>query len=348
MLDSLILKEFDNDQRREFVNTQQRFAAWEQARARLIGTRGSMTWQDKAGTQYLLRSYYEKKGVRKQKSLGLRSPETERLKQEFESGRDEAKKRFAAIDAALTRQAAINRGLGMGRVPLLTARILRALSEHGLLGKGLCVVGTNAIYAYEAAAGLYVDPGLTTTGDIDLLLDSRRGVRFVVSEAVSERSLLAVLRDVDKSFERMAGTYRAANSEGYMVDLIKPMRNPPWRTDRARISDDDGDDLVAAEIEGLVWLENAAAFEAVVVDERGFPLRLVAVDPRIWAVHKHWLSSRIDRDPIRKKRDADQARVVAHMVATALPQLELDPATWRNIPKDIVEAALPLFEGSEG
>ncbi len=342
-MNSLILNEFDNDQRREFVNTQQRFSTWRSAYARLKETRGSMTWQHKDGAQYLLRSYYEKKGLRKQRSLGPRSPETERLKIEFETGRDEAKERFAAIEAALKRQAAINRGLGLGRVPLVTGRILRALDEHGLLGSGLRVVGTNAIYAYEAAAGLFVDSGLTTTGDIDLLLDSRRGVRFVLSEEVSERSLLAVLRNVDKSFERMGGTYRAANAEGYMIDLIKPMRNPPWQADRVHVADENDGDLIAAEIEGLVWLENAPQFESMVIDERGMPLRLVTVDPRMWAVHKHWLSSRVDRDPVKKRRDGDQARAIAHIVSTALPQLSLDSDQWQSLPKDKVEAAVSLF-----
>jgi hypothetical protein len=53
----------------------------------------------------------------------------------------------------MVRQAAVNRALGLGRVPLMNARIIRALDKSGLLGAGIRVVGTNAIYAYEAIAG---------------------------------------------------------------------------------------------------------------------------------------------------------------------------------------------------
>ena len=42
----------------------------------------------------------------------------------------------------------------------------------------------------------------------------------------------------------------------------------------------DPDDLLAAEIEGLAWHESAPSFEAVVIDEKGEPLRIVATDPR--------------------------------------------------------------------
>ncbi len=340
------MQEFNNDQRREFINSQQRFMAWNEARARLLATRGSMVWQTKKGTDYLMRSAYEKSGERKQRSLGARTPETERLKSDFESGREEAKLRFAEIDAALKRQAAINRALALGRVPMTSARIIRALDDVGILGAGIRVVGTNAIYAYEAAAGVVVDAGLTTTGDIDLLLDSRGGLRFVVSEEISQRSLLAVLKSVDTSFERTRQSFRAQNAEGYMVDLIKPMRNPPWKEDSNQLDNAVNEDVVASEIEGLVWLENAPVFESVAIDERGVPLRIAATDPRVWAAHKHWIAKRIDRDPIKRRRDAEQAKAVGAIVANYLTHLPFDPEELKMLPRTVVEDATGLFEAN--
>jgi hypothetical protein len=55
------------------------------------------------------------------------------------------------------------------------------------------------------------------------LFDSRGGLTFVATEEVSERSLLQVLRKVDRSFEKSTHTFRAVNRDGYLVDLIKPM-----------------------------------------------------------------------------------------------------------------------------
>lgn len=339
----MIIQEFSNDQRREYVNTQQRFDGWNDARERLQATRGSIVWHFIKGTEYLVRSSYEKSGVRKQRSLGKRSAETEYAKAEFERRRNEAKRRFKEIDATLQRQVAINRAVGLGRVPLISARIIRALGETGSLGAGIRVVGTNAIYAYEAVAGVMVDPGLTTTGDIDLLFDSRGGLRFVVSPEISERSLLKVLQSVDKTFERTKNTFRAQNSEGFMVDLIKPMRNPPWREKTNQPASIGSDDLVAAEIEGLVWLENAPPFEALAIDERGFPLRIVAADPRAWAVHKHWLSQRADREPIKRRRDAEQAVLVGGLVRDYFPHLRFDADDLKMLPKELVRDAAPLF-----
>ena len=343
MLNSLNLKEFDNDQRREFINTQQRYQVWRNAVERLDAVRGSMVWQTTGSNQYLARSSYDKSGVRRQKSLGPRSPETEQMKLTFEQARDEARERFKTVDAALTRQAAINRSLGLGRVPLVTAKIIRALDRGGSLGNGLRIVGTNAIFAYEAMAGVMVDQGLATTGDIDLLFDSRSQLRFVVSDDIPERSLLTLLRSVDKSFMRSRQRYRAENADGYLVDLIKPMRNPPWKKDRDKVSEEQADDLTASEIEGLVWLENAPAFEAIAIDERGFPLRMVTADPRVWAIHKNWVSQRLDRDPVKKRRDSAQARAVGAMVTAYFPHLPVEMDELRMLPRDVVADAAPIF-----
>ena len=337
------LKELNNDQRREYVNTQQRFMVWQEADERRMATRGSMVWQTKNGTDYLMRSYYEKSGRRKQTSLGPRSDQTEKLKADFEQGRETAKARFASIDMVLQRQAAINRAVRLGRVPLTSARIIRSLDNAGILGAGLSVVGTNAIYAYEAVAGVVVDSGITTTGDIDLLFDSRQKMRLLASEDIAEQSLMDVLLGADKTFARTRQSYRARNEDGYLVDLIKPMRNPPWRKDRDKLNEAQIDDLTASEIEGLVWLENAPPFEAVTIDERGFPLRIVAADPRVWAIHKHWVAKRKDRDPVKKLRDAEQAKVVAAMVAQYFPHLPVEMSELRMLPRAVVEDALPLF-----
>jgi hypothetical protein len=344
----MIPLEYNNDQRREFVNTQQRFRTWLDLKARVVASRGSMVWQKSKGTEYLARSYYDKAGIRRQTSLGPRSPQTESTKRDFEIGRQEANAQFKEIDAALTRQGAVNRALGLGRVPLTGARIIRSLDDVGLLGAGVRVVGTNAIYAFEAAAGIMVDPGITTTGDIDLLFDSRRELRFVVSDDANERSLIKVLKQIDKTFERTANHYRAQNSQGYLVDLIKPLRNPPWRKDILQVGDNSPDDLTAAEIEGLVWLENAPAFESVAIDERGMPLRIITADPRVWAIHKHWLAKRADRNPLKRRRDAEQAMVVGGIVRDYLPHLPFHRDDLKVLPKEVVADAAQLFEAEKG
>lgn len=334
--------EFNGDQRREIVNTQQRYASYREAEHRAKGYRGSMVWTEIKGREYLVRSHYAKAGVRRQTSLGPRSKETETIKLDYERGRSEARNRLKSLKAVIARQSAVNRALGLGRVPLIGAKIIRALDHAGMLGSGIRVLGTNAIYAYEAAAGVRIDPSLTTTEDIDLLLDARGGLTFAAGESVSHPSLLHVLRRVDRSFGRSTQTFRAANRDGYLVDLIKPLRNPPWTDDRQRVGLD-ADDLSAVEIEGLTWHENAPVFEAVAIDERGEPCRIVATDPRVWTAHKLWLSKRQDREPLKRRRDEAQARTVGQLVAGYMPHLPYAAEALQMLPKSVFEDAALLF-----
>lgn len=335
-------QELNSDQRRESVNSRQRFAAWSKSREELTRFKGSMVWSGSGAGEYLVRSAYDPKtGIRRQKSLGSRSPETEKAKAEFDLGRGAAKERYNAASQHLDRQASINRAVGLNRVPLLGAKIAVALDEAGLLGAGIKIVGTNAIYAYEAAAGVHLEAGLTTTEDIDLLFEARQTIRFASDIELSERSLMSILRKVDRSFERGNQTFRAVNREGYLVDFIKPLPRPPWKDEPEVLADDD---LVAAGMDGLSWLQNSPTFEAIVMDEKGWPLRMVTPDPRVFAVHKFWLSQRDDRDPVKRKRDSAQAKAVAQLVSLYLTHLPYDPDQLRMVPIELLSNARFLFD----
>ena len=287
------------------------------------------------------------------------------MKADFDAGRRAAEERLAAARDVIERQAGINRALGLGRLPLLAARIVRALDAAGLLGSGLRVVGTHALYAYDAAAGIVFAPDVTTTEDIDLLFDAHASIVLQADEDLAERSLMGLLRRVDRSFERGRQTFRASNRDGFLVDLVGPMRKPPsslftgshagadvcqqehdtrWRVERSGIADS-ATDLDAVQIEGLLWSENVPGFAAMAIDARGFPLRPVAPDPRASAVHKLRMSRRADRDPLKRPRDAAQARAVADLVARYLPHLPFQSEGLRSFPRDVVDAAAPLFVG---
>jgi len=331
-------QELNNDQRREVVNTRQRFEAWRNAASRDYGYRGSMVWAQIDGVEYLVRAYYDEKNVRRQKSLGRRSAGTESLKAKFDQERQQATTSRKNLEKALDRQAAINRAVLLGRVPLVAARILRLLDKRGLLGNGIRVAGTNALYAYEAECGIAIDPEITATGDIDLLFDARRRLFLLADPEFDTTNLVDLLKLADRSFSRARMEFRAQNDDGYFVDLIKPQRNPPWVAEKTAFGD--RSDLQAAEIEGLAWLENAPAFPQVAIDERGYPLRIVAPDPRVFAVHKMWISGRENRDPIKRQRDLAQARAVAEAVQTYMLHLPFDMDALRMMPLGVAQYAL--------
>lgn len=335
--------EFNSDQAREAINTEQRFGAISQARRRSEAYRGSMSFVDRGGADYLLRDYYDPvTGVRKQKSLGRRSDETEAVASEFIRGKKDAADRLKDSLETLKRQAAVNKALKLGRVPELGATIIRALDHAGLLGRGLKVVGTNALFAYEAAAGVHLGSEVLTTEDIDILFDARIKLRLALDEDVSSRTLIGLLKKVDASFERSAAEFQARNSKGYLVDLVRPTRNPPWRDEPTSIARDP-EDLAAVAIDGLVWQENAPSFDSLAIDAKGYPVRIVAPDPRAFAVHKLWLSRRPDRNVLKRRRDELQAKAVAALVTRYFPHLPFEDAPLRSFPKAVLKEAAPLF-----
>ncbi|WP_246662887.1 nucleotidyltransferase domain-containing protein [Pseudolabrys sp. FHR47] len=325
------------EQRRQSIDTQQVYEAWRAAdhdRRRRFA--GGMRWAARNGTDYLLR-----KIGKSETSLGPRDQKTEAAYDAFISGRDDNTRRLESLSARLNELAPVNVALGLGRVPLIVARILRACDARELLGEQILVVGTNAIYAYEAAAGVHIDSGLVATGDVDLLYDARRRLSIAVSD-MSPDGLIGILKAVDESFTPTTKrSFRATNRNGYLVDLIAPEAKDPVRNASRGSLTDLPDDLEGAAIFGLAWLINSPKLDAVAIDERGYPVRLAVIDPRAFALHKAWLSDRDGRDPLKAPRDREQARAIA-TIATRYLKLSFDSHELDAIPKELRAFAAPL------
>jgi hypothetical protein len=274
-----------------------------------------MRWAQRNGAEYLLRKIKSH-----ETSLGPRSVETETAYNAFIQGRDESAERLASLSARLNEFAPINRAMGLGRLAVIAAQILRKCDDAGLLGEQLYVVGTNALFAYEVLAGAFIESGLVTSGDIDLLYDARRSLSVAVNNNdIRNIGLIGILKAADKTFSlfRPRG-YRAANNNGYMVDLIRPEPKDVFRDRSSPAITDLPEDMEGAPVFGLTWLINAPKIEATVLDEKGYPVRLVAIDPRVFALHKAWLSSRDDREPLKRRRDIDQAKAAAEIAVRYL------------------------------
>ncbi|KAA0698676.1 hypothetical protein DTW90_12910 [Neorhizobium sp. P12A] len=333
-------KEIRSEHIRQIIDTEQVFEAWSATNAELSHRfSGSMAWKVVAGRDYL----YRKKAAA-WKSLGPRSPETEHAHLQFHKGRDECKRRLSTLSARLDEMAAINRAMRLGRMPLTTARILRALNKASLIGTALDIVGTNALFVYERLAGVSIDSGLLATGDIDLLFDARTNLNLLRRNIGSE-GLMGVLRATDKSFQPLArGSFRASNREGYLVDLIGPTSaNPMLETSVTALVENE-EDLSAVEIDGLQWLVNSPKVSAIVLDERGYPLSCTCPDPRSFALHKLWVSRREDRDPLKKSRDEAQSRLVVEMLSRNIPHLRFDDPALGAIPKRLRQLSEELLK----
>jgi hypothetical protein len=335
----LNLSTLSGEQRRQLIDTQQVYEAWRAANAESNHRfAGGMRWGERTGTEYLLR-----KTGKAETSLGPRNKETEAAYDAFMRGRADNKSRLTGLSAKLDTLAPVNVAMGLARMPHIAARIIRECDERGLLGEQLVVVGTNAIFAYEVVAGVHVDSGLIATGDIDLLYDARRHISLAVS-GINTSGLIGLLQKVDESFAPTnPRSFRAVNRNGYLVDLIRPETRDVFRDRLPAGLTDMPDDLEGAAIFGLGWLVNSPKLEAIAIDDKGYPVRLIVIDPRAFALHKAWVSNRQDREPIKAARDLEQAKAAA-IIATQYLKKSFDGSDLMALPNALREVAPKLIK----
>ena len=334
----MTLKTLSAEQRRQLVDTQQVYEAWratsQEGKRRFAG---SMRWSKRHETEYLLR-----KIGKSETSVGPRNKKTEDAYQAFFQGRKQNTDRLVGLSARIDELAPVNVAMGLTRVPLIAARILRTCDEQELLGEQLLVVGTNALYAYEVLAGVQADSGLIATGDIDLLYDARRHISLAVS-GITTNGLIGLLQTVDASFAPTSPrSFRAVNKTGYLVDLIRPEAKDVFRDRLPAGLTNLPEDLEGAAIFGLAWLINSPKLEAIAVDEKGYPVRLVVIDPRAFALHKAWVSNRQDREPLKAMRDLEQAKAAA-IIATQYLKKTFDAADLAALPNELRNMAPKLL-----
>jgi hypothetical protein len=314
--------------RQRLINVQQRNMGLRDIvrtlRARYAGT---MFWRNIGGREYL---YRRVKSV--EKSLGPRGPETEQAYKAFQEGRAAAEQRRLGHRSALEEMASGNRVVGLARVPRQVARILRRLDQAGVLGDQICVVGTNALFAYEAISGVQFGSDLLATEDLDIALDGRKSL--ALAARMVPEGLLGLLKRVDPSFEPLKNTFSAQNASGLMVDLITPaprdrLKSLPLGMRRLGGA---SEDIQAIEIPKLEMIVSAPRVSTTAIGEDGLPVWVAAADPRWWAAHKFMLAELEDRSALKRSRDREQAVAVCQMLATCWTEVDLRDEAIFSIP----------------
>jgi hypothetical protein len=336
----MIYREMTDSQRRVFIDTVQLYDAYRAAFQKNRSYKGGMHWKKAKSREYLFRSH-DRYGYGK--SLGPRSPETEKILADFRLAKQKAKNRLSSLQDRLKEQARFCKAAMIQRVPKTVTGILRVLDQHNILGHNVIVIDTNAMYAYEAAAGIFFDAPMMSTKDVDILWDIRRKLTLVADSDSKPDGLLGIIRKADRSFEAVRSEdFRAVNRDGYMVDLIKPLPKKIMQKELDRIGSPG--DLKAVEIRNLHWLISSPKFSQIVIGDDGMPAPMIVPDPRAFALHKFWLSNQDDREPVKKKRDRGQAIAVGKLVVEHLPQYRFDASELRMFPLEVVQKAIELFK----
>jgi hypothetical protein len=330
-------REQSDEQRRIAIDAIQLYRHYLDLTQQFRELHGGMFWKTVKGRQYLVRGVDRHGHVR---SLGARSSDTEATHREFVARKSDLRTRLAATGAELKRRAKFCIAAGVNRVPTLSANIIRVLDKAGLLGAQLIVLGSHSLYAYEGAAGVQLKEGLLQTEDLDTLLDTGTGLKL--AEEARTKGFLGLLRSVDKTFSILGRrSFRAVNVKGFMVDLLRP----PVEGNLPSIGL--GKDLVAEPLEGLQWLAAAPKLTQVAIAGNGFPVRMIVPDPRVFALHKIWLSVRPERAPLKRKRDFRQGEAVAQLSLQYLG-LSFDDPALSSLPRDLTQAIPGLLARLRG
>ena len=295
------------------------FEALADAGAEAAQVRGGMYWHagppSSPESKYLVRTT----PAGAEKSLGPRTPETQAIYDKFTQKKQASAERLAGLKAALDQHQRMNRALRVGRVDPLVVALLNRLASTQLSGH-FRVVGTHALYAYEAAAGVRLEADALATRDIDLLWDTRKRLVFSTQLARVDSSMLGVLKKVDPTFRiRQSQKYTAVNKDGFEVDIIRREQTGD-DPHPIKLSDEDDDFWVVQARRGQVLLDSPS-FCAVVVATNGTMARMNTVHPATFVAFKRWMAAQADRDALKRRRDLLQADAVQKLLEHYLPQV---------------------------
>lgn len=302
---------------RQYIDAVAVFDALAEATEEAEQVRGGMYWHagpaSSPESRYLVRTT----PAGAETSLGPRTPETQAIYDRFMQRKQASVERLAGLKAALVQQQRMNRALRVGRVdPLVVALLNRLAGTH--LSDHFRVVGTHALYAYEATAGVRLDADALATRDIDLLWDTRKRIIFATRLARVDSSMLGVLKKVDPTFRmRQSQKYTAVNKDGFEVDIIRREQTED-DPHPIKLSNADEDFRVAQAPRAHVLLDSPG-FSAVIVATNGTMARMQTVHPTTFVAFKRWMAEQPDRDPLKRRRDVLQADSVRALLEQYLP-----------------------------
>lgn len=313
-----VIQPFSAEQERALINMRQRYDAWIEAERELYAMPYDLR-RKKVGEYEYLYEIFDRSG--NGKSLGAWDDEKEVQFEDYKAAKASLKERRDSARDALNESSRIARAL---RLPMLSADagpILREADRRSLLGSHLLVVGTNAMAAYAIeAAGTFRDVP-DETEDFDLA--------WTADEPEDGTQLWDMLKAVDPTFTiNTEREFQARNAKAYEVELlVAPSRVATLAgRDRPR----------PVPLPEQEWLLPGRRVDQVVPCRDGSPARIVAPDPRWFALHKLWLGAQAKRNPLKRRKDTVQGAALLDAVAEAMPHYSLDHEFVESLPDELV------------
>lgn len=314
---------FSDEQARVVVNLQQAYDVWMGALRTLNAMPYNMRIKEISGREYLY-EVTDRRGS--MKSKGALDPDKKDAFDTYKADKAELKDRVAQAKETLREQASLYRALRLPMLPAEAGKILREADRLGFLGNQAMVVGTNSLAAYALEANGFIRDAPDATLDFDMALTAL--------DADDDRpTLWKVLKEADMTYSvNSERPFQARNAKAYEVEIL----SAPSRIG-GQIAWDRPKPVALPEQE---WLLNGRRVDRVVGVRDGEAARIIAPDPRWFALQKLWLAEKPGRDPQKKDKDRKQGRAVLDAIWLTMRHYALDNAFYEELP----DALRPHFD----
>ena len=291
--------EYSDDQRKTYINSEMQYKSYLERVLRFNKSfRFRMGWNKANGKEYLFKECLDTK---KRVSLGRKSEETVAIYNAFKQKKKELKASLKQSKELLLKNEKINKFTKIGRVPNILVKFFRRINELGLDDK-IIIIGTNALYVYEAYCGVFIEEEHLATFDIDVFNKRDKKISFALKEKLPQKTLKSILLDVDKSTDSFSG-------------------------------------VINLEIAGTKWLESSKLHKQMLIGQNGQCAFVTTIAPLEYAVYKKWLGEHERKDLMKKQRDIKQSQLVTQLIQKYVPVIDIaeELKSMKNMSSDAIE-----------
>lgn len=315
---AIIVYPFSDEQARLLINIRQQYEVWMEAERTLAALPYNLIRKEVGDYSYL---YEVRDRANNARSLGPWSEEQAARLEAYRESKALWQQRRGGAKERLDESCRQYRALRLPMLASAAGAILREADRRGLLGEKLLVVGTNAMPAYHIEAAGMIRDIPDETQDCDLA--------WTGTEIEEDRQpIWEMLKAVDSTFTiNTERSFQARNAKAYEVEILAaPSRiGTIFRTDRP----------MPIPLPEQEWLLNGDPVDHVVVCRDGQPARIVAPDPRWYALQKLWMARQPKRNPLKRPKDLKQGMLLLDAVRQAMPQYPLDPGFEQQMPGEL-------------